>query len=376
MSSSTELVKSILNEWKNLKLGGSNDNILDLGLNNSSNLCNGESSAVLGKQLSTNNNTNSIWGKTSVWGSPQSPSPSSIGTQYFSSSSHSNSKESLWASTHSSPTTNNNNNNNANSNVNKVTNLWDNPFSKLSQQALMQTKEANASIWSIPRNMLNNNISCSNSGNVGSSSGYETLLNSSKTIITTDPSFRLLRPHDIISYDSWNQTNNNNNNTSSSSLASSHNNTTQNNNNNNNNNSYIPGGSLSTLNSSFNNISNLSTLSKIKEQPVGSLWASPNSTNNLLMNSSNTNNSNNNNNNNNNNSISNQIPMKLNSVKSLRFGSPPPPSIGQHTTQSLTSSLLTSHLLNSGVNINNNTAASSCLQLFSDEFLNYLNMIN
>lgn len=335
------MMKNLLSDWKGLKING-DQNDFDLGVFNL-----GESSAALCKQQQQ-----SVWGQqkstspaSSVWGSPQSPS-SSTGTQYFSSSSHSNSKESLWVSTQSSPTsysnaTNNLSNanlkdlanlNNLLKNNNNVINLWENPISKLSQSSLMQCKEPLGAIWNPTLHNKSDQVQ-------------------TKTIITTDPSFRLLRPHDIVS-DTWNSSNNsttnNNNHTTPQPTLVKHNNT------------YAGVSALSTAGVGSCNLFNTKVLAK---EPVGSLWAKPTPP---PPQSSGT----------------NFLPTtKLTSMNSLLNAVPSQSSNMTQTPSGLSHMLLSSPLL---ANTSSNSfgppppqsAASSCLQLFSDEFLNYLNMIN
>lgn len=379
------MMKNLLSDWKGLKLSGvdtsCHNNDFDLGVFNLR-----ESSAALCRQQQTPANTSSsstasssVWGQkstspsSSVWGSPQSPS-SSIGTQYFSNSSHSNSKESLWASTQSSPTSysnannisslnntnnkelanlNNNTNANKNNNINigtflknnnNVINLWENPISKLSQASLMQCKEPLGSIWS-PQKSVDQNTT-------------------TKTIITTDPSFRLLRPHDIVS-DTWNSSNQNTSNsshhTSNNSVISHAVKHT---------NSYAAAANTLVTAGGSVNLFNTKILAK---EPVGSLWAKPTppppGTNYLSTN-----------------------PLKLNTMASLlnssvsssstvssnmSINNVSPSQVSQQHVPLNTS--VGSSLLNGSSQFGTTpsaAAASSCLQLFSDEFLNYLNMIN
>lgn len=388
--SSDAVVYSLIKELNKV---GNNLNNIEPGvvrLPSTTTMINGVSSAVTGKQqtqqnqhnqhqpqhhtitTSTPNNNSNIWGKNTVWGSPQSPSPSSIGTQYFTSSSHSNSKESLWASTQSSPTSNireqfifNSGHHQNNSASKPDLNLWDNPVSKIPQAQLMEsTSSTNSNIWQI------------HSPSINKHSLYESVPN----IINQQQ--HLLRPHEIGS-DLWNpnvqQTNSNN---------QIHN--------------PLPNHHHNNHNKNPHQTSNSNYMSKLLQQPppstlqlhqplmmkepVGSIWATPTS---------------NNNNNNCNNNKLNIIPT--NSVKSLRFSPPPPPIITtthQHLNQNqqpLLSQLsqppppiihqsLMSNSNNINTNNNNNaivnnstasTAAdSSCLQLLSDEFLYYLTMIN
>lgn len=141
-----------------------------------------------------NSNAKNMWGKSSVWGSPQSPSSSSIGTQYYSNISHSNSKESLWASTQSSPTTSQNNNREFLFNSTQMTGLWDNPISKMSQSLLMSNRESTGSVWTTPQSQspINNNMNKS----IFSDSG-------SPTIYNKMPEQKYLRPNDLANDNMW-----------------------------------------------------------------------------------------------------------------------------------------------------------------------------
>lgn len=223
---SDNVVNSLIKELKTITLS---NNLDSTGMSSyqQQNSIGGDSSNV------NNSNGKNMWGKSSVWGSPQSPSSSSIGTQYYSNISHSNSKESLWASTQSSPTTSQNNNREFLFNSSQMTGLWDNPISKMSQSVLMSNRESTGSVWTTPQSQspINNNMNKS----IFSDSG-------SPTIFNKMPEQKYLRPNDLANDNMW-----------SSSTASS--------------------------------------LIKPKE-PVGSLWAAPTNNSTNIMNSSYNNNNN------------------------------------------------------------------------------------
>lgn len=158
----------------------------------------------------------------SLWAcSPQSPSSSSsLLTQYHSASSHSNSKESLWGpSNQSSPTANNNlretfylantsSNNSISSQV--ASNLWESPVAKMSQAvAITDSREAIGSIWQSPipqaqSSPVSTSASiagqlCNNSATIGK---FGNLWASAKLVTKQPQQQDLIRSHDILS-DLW-----------------------------------------------------------------------------------------------------------------------------------------------------------------------------
>lgn len=376
---------------------------------------------------------------TNIWGcSPQSPpsSSSSIRTQYHSASSHSNSKESLWTSNQSSPNSNfrenfystkTSSNNSLSSQI--TPNLWENPVTKMSQASLMTNnnssntvnvirKDSIGSIWSAPPvqpvaqistsppstalqniasvanipsayNSNASNTKINNIWDINNQAGAKTndLVNGRNQLIQQ----QLIRPHDIFS-DLWNNSNNDNNI---------------------NNDSIVGGSGVQTQKS---------------KEPVSSLWTPiPQSTyngNNNINSNDNSISSNNNNNNNSNviNKIITSTPIKANNSSinptimgalqsshiasitstSSSLSSPLSTTSTTITTCSTTSSssLLSSSTTSADISLNTTTSSSSSMnddsnvflyrpennnqtspttsriQLFSDDFLNYLNMIN
>lgn len=276
------------------------------------------------------------WSKLPLWGDPQSPTPS-IKTQYHSASSHTNSKESLWHSTQSSP---NSNLREQSQSMNGQTCLWDSPITKITQSSLNYSKDSIGSIWTSPTtanfsqtNQSNNANKMSNiwetspvnvtlptygGSNTTSSTAttYNQSIKSNGNPVNVNNSHRLIRPQDI-SCDVWSNHN--------SALG----------------------------------------VNKAKE-PVGSLWANPtpNATGKCAGN------------------INNKTTKPI--VKCLNFGTSSTQAnlvtTSTTTISNSNASISINNNNNNNNNINNNqsqsTAASSCLQLFSDEFLNYLNMIN
>lgn len=282
---------------------------------------------------------NSAWTKSTMWDSAQSPT-TSVKTQYHSSSSHSNSKESLWHSTQSSPNSHLKEQLQTASSSSQ-TNLWENPISKMSQASLMHSKGSSGSIWSTPLTQspvskLSNiwDTACT----LSATSGYP----NQKPAELQHQSYgsaghRLIRPQDI-SNDVWS------NNTSAMGVP------------------------------------------KAKD-PVGALWANPTPS-----------------------SYSHKQTSHKNTMcKPSRYNSPPSTASVTNTAPSTDLTVQSmptntyNHIIQSNpnnptlhnTNNNNNqnihtpntanhlannypssSAASSCLQLFSDEFLNYLNMIN
>lgn len=272
---------------------------------------------------------NKQWSKLPLWGgSPQSPT-SSIKTQYHSASSHSNSKESLlWQSTQSSPnsnipreqlqqiTTTATTSSTSSIASSSNTSLWENPISKMSQATLMYDKDSSyGSIWTSSNDNNTSPISAT------SSVKFSNLWGDSSTV-----------PYN---------SNNNNTNNNSNIFGKQSIDTNQG----------IAGlrlirpqdisndvWSSSSTATSTTNVGVGVNNNKTKE-PVGSLWANPTPNYNKYAS-----------NNNNNNMVQQKIPpIKRNS--------------------SMTSSTIQQPSTTTN-------AASSCLQLFSDEFLNYLNMIN
>lgn len=260
----------------------------------------------------------STWSKLPLWGgSPQSPT-SSLKTQYHSASSHSNSKESLWHSTQSSP----NSNLREQMQTSNSTNLWESPSSKLSQASLMFNKsDSFNSVWTIPpaESPVNKLASLWDTPSTATSITSSYSLNNTKST----EGFRLIRPQDLCGTEIWSNTNTNNN----------------------------------------GNSMNLVT-TKTKE-PVGSLWASPTP---------------------NYNKINSVVGKSSFTMKPILARSSTPIGSSSITSTGTPATFATNSNYNnlasnggSGAAFTNNTggtAASSCLQLFSDEFLNYLNMIN
>lgn len=270
----------------------------------------------------TNNSSQSNgWSKLPLWGDPQSPTPS-IKTQYHSASSHTNSKESLWHSTQSSP---NSNLREQSQSLTSQTCLWENPINKQTQASVNYSKDSIGSIWTSPAtanftqtnqsgnsnkmsNIWESSATNSTMSYVNNNTNYNQSIKSDANQVNVNNSHRLIRPQDI-SCDVW----------------SNHN--------------------------------GAHGVNKAKE-PVGSLWANPTS-NSTSKNAGNKNTT---------------KPI----VKCLNFGAN---SNHSNLVTPSTTTVSNSNASNSIINNNNNnqsqsTAASSCLQLFSDEFLNYLNMIN
>ncbi|XP_037027836.1 putative uncharacterized protein DDB_G0277255 [Bradysia coprophila] len=322
VSSNDSFVSSLIEELKTINLGN-NVNSLDGVFS-----LLGDSS----KQSTNNSGQSNGWSKLPLWGDPQSPTPS-IKTQYHSASSHTNSKESLWHSTQSSP---NSNLREQSQSSTSQTCMWENPITnKITQPSLNYCKDPIGSIWTSPTaaNYTQTNQSTNNSnkmsniwetstpnstmssyGNGNAGTAFNQSIKSDGNQVNVNNSHRLVRPQDI-SCDVW----------------SNHN------------------GALG--------------VNKAKE-PVGSLWATP-TTNSIAGKGAG--------NMNNNKNTTKPI------VKCLNFGTS---SAHSNLVTSSTTTVSNSNATNSITNNNNqqqqpqSTAASSCLQLFSDEFLNYLNMIN
>lgn len=181
---SDNVVNSLINELKTFTLSNNLD---------STGMSSYQQQNSIGGDSSNVSNGKNMWGKSSVWGSPQSPSSSSVGTQYYSNISHSNSKESLWASTQSSPTTSQNNNREFVFNSSQMTGLWDNPISKMSQSVLMSNRESSGSVWTTPQSQSPiNNMNKS----IFSDSG-------SPTIYNKMPEQKYLRPNDLANDNMW-----------------------------------------------------------------------------------------------------------------------------------------------------------------------------
>lgn len=185
---SDNVVNSLINELKTFTLSNNLDSSGMSSYQQQNSIGGDSSNANL-----NNSNGKNMWGKSSVWGSPQSPSSSSIGTQYYSNISHSNSKESLWASTQSSPTTSQNTNREFVFNSSQMTGLWDNPISKMSQSVLMSNRESSGSVWTTPQSQSPiNNMNKS----IFSDSG-------SPTIYNKMPEQKYLRPNDLANDNMW-----------------------------------------------------------------------------------------------------------------------------------------------------------------------------
>lgn len=332
---SDAFVNSLIQELKTIKL------------NNNNNSSGGLISMAAGQNASITSNPppKSLWSKqSSLWGGQQqqqqppfplissnsssistvqSNSPtSSIKTQYHSVSSHNSaSKESLWQSTQSSPNSNNGNRNEHNlqtasssaSSISSNQSLWE---SGANQKATSHSSYG--SIWGVPSppplSPPSIGSKLSNLWEVDAVAP-PCKVNYAKQSTTTIP----------LDY----------NGTSSSAAARlirPH--------------DISMGGGGGGGNG---NVWSSSTLPKTKE-PVGSLWANPtppsSSTTNYVVSNKN----------------STAIKYKATNKRST----PPPPAPAQQQ----------SPLAQLNITSTTTSASSSCLQLFSDEFLNYLNMIN
>lgn len=233
-------------------------------------MLNGDSSSISKAQ----------WGKNSLWGiPPTSPcSATSVRTTYNPSSSHStSSKESLWASTQSSP------------NSHPLgTNLWESPVSKLSQATLMSSgssssKDSVSSIWFTPPQLHSPNMVTSTPTKVSDVWEAPTGLLRTPTVQKNGDSSipRLVRPQEISGSNGW-----------------------------------------------------ISDLSKSSKDSVSSLWATP------------------------------TTPPANTAYPGATYSNSAGKAALTYTSKRFPQA-------NDSQN-----AANSCLQLFSDEFLNYLNMIN
>lgn len=339
-SSSTNdtFVSSLIHELKTIKLS---NNHTTTNLNNSNLINNGtdgvmpmlgESSITINKQNNSNWTTTK---STSLWdAAPQSPTYS-MNTHYHSSSSHSNSKESLWASTQSSPNSAHReqlqHQHSSSSTSSTPSSLWENPSSKLSQASLMSKNDSLGSIWQTPPQTqspdnIGNKISnlWDNQNSFGSTNGYGgggVMIGSGTNLFTNSNSYQnvqnsghsLIRPQDLSSADIWG-----NNNTGMA--------------------------------------------QKPTKEPVGSLWAQPTlapipSSAVSTFNKNHT--------------MITSTPIKsqqqMNPIKQDQrnaFNNLP------HVNANAKNNL------SPGIPNTSAPASSSCLQLFSDEFINYLNMIN
>lgn len=277
-----------------------------------------------------NNNSNSAqctYAKptTSLWdAAPHSPTYST-NTQYHSTSSHSNSKESLWASTLSSPNSAHReqlqhpkhsslSSASSTTSSSSPSSLWENPSSKMSQASLMSKNDSLSSIWQTPPQtqspVNNNNKIISNIWDSPTAMATSPMSNNSAGSIGST-GLNMVRSQDFVTSDIWgtNVTNNTN-----------------------------------------------ALVVKAKD-PVGSLWAHPtppvsantfNKMNSMITSTP---------------SRSQSINHPIKSERNLNNNLPQINSTVKQATQMPT-------------NQSAALASSSCMQLFSDEFINYLNMIN
>lgn len=246
-----------------------------------------------GNKQSNFNYTKSL----SLWDSPQSPA-ASIKTLYHSSSSHSNSKESLWASAQSSP------NSVQREQIKQQlfspsASLWENPTSKLSQASLMSKNDSTNSIWSTPPRMQ--------SPPAANQNGWD---NSVSLLNQKTDGLTLIRPQDLSPSDHWHSSNAT---TQSNAITTKF--------------DAIESKWANTMPTTFNRVNpNLFTSTPIKP-----------ATNNL---------------------VHERKSNGFNCNENIDYYQPMPTSTAASASATMT------------------PASSSCLQLFSDEFINYLNMIN
>lgn len=317
-SSSTtneSFVNSLINELKTIKLSNNHTNI------NNNHLINSSVDGImpmLGESSINNKQNNSTWTKTaSLWDSPQSPNYST-NIQYHSASSHSNSKESLWASNQSSPNSAHREQllrqHSSSSSMSSPSSLWENPSSKLSQASLMSKNDSLSSIWQTPpmtQSPVNKISNLWDSPTSFSSTVGNGLFGNSNSSNCSNNSFlnlgnagqSLLRPQDLSPTDIW----------------------------------------------SNNSTSNMP--SKIKD-PVGALWANPTPAPSYTKP----------------NSMITSTPIKsqttVSPIKPERSPFNNLPQANSANKNGIPSAITSA------------PASSSCMQLFSDEFINYLNMIN
>lgn len=337
-STNDSFVSSLIQELKTIKLS---NNHITTNINNSNQINSsidgvmpmlGESSITINKQNNSNWTTTKT---TSLWdAAPHSPTYS-MNTHYHSSSSHSNSKESLWASTQSSPNSAHReqlqHQHSSSSTSSTPSSLWENPSSKLSQASLMSKNDSLSSIWQTPPqtqspdNIGNkisnlwdspNSFGSANGGGGGggmmTGSGGSLFGNSNSYQNLHNSGHSLIRPQDLSSADIWG-----------------------------------------------NNNSGMAL--KPNKDPVGSLWAQPTpaTTQSAIVPTFNKNHT-----------MITSTPMKSHQMHPIKpdqrnaFNNLP------HVTANAKNNL------SPAITNTSAPASSSCLQLFSDEFINYLNMIN
>lgn len=154
-----------------------------------------------GKHSSAATNMSSM----NQWTSPQSPN-SSIKSLYHKSDSYSTSKESLWASTQSSPNSAQREQlkNQFKKSASTPANLWESPNSKMSQATLMIKNDSNSSVWCTPPQIQSPAVS--NGQNYWDCSSTSSILNRSADSFSSDSGISLLRPQDLSPNDIWSNT--------------------------------------------------------------------------------------------------------------------------------------------------------------------------
>lgn len=363
-SANDSFVNTLIQELKTIKLSNTNSllngsNLVDglgaiqlLGDSNSNSSCNSsianQNCGISYKQTQNLMKSSQSANSSQLWSSPQSPT-SSIQTQYHSASSHTNSKESLWASTQCSPNGNQPRDQLLRS-PQQYINLWENPVSKISQANLMASKEPIDSLWLAPA-MQSSPIN-----------KITTLWDAPATFNSSPAPFNNVAPAATLGMNKM-----------SSDFQQA-----------------AVGGQrlanrqhsndLTSIKDIWTTPLNNSDASKTVA-PVSSLWAQPTPPKSQIVQSSFLNN----------NKMHNKSP---NPIKQSQLLSPVSTFNGNgysNGTAALSNGTVSrSSTVSSNINSpaavgsgnplsnnnNNSSAASSCMQLFSDEFLNYLNMIN
>lgn len=323
-STNDTMVNSLMHDLHTFKLSGCRSNSGDSGfLSSGDSSVNGD--ACPGK-LTTSNNTSSTWGNKTIWGAPLSPVSNCTSNSCNNSSI--NNKDSIWSSTctqgiQSPPLSGN-------------TSLWEN---KLNNTTNTNNTNANqewlGSIWMIPQTPQINNLSTNNNNNNKLSSyssklnaiwdtpdSYQTFKNELVSNNTAD--FQLLRPHDI-GRNMWN-------------------------------------------NSTAAAIMNTTTTNK---EPVSSIWATPtynsNVTNQKPISNATSNNS----------AIPQNVQKALR-INALAYGAsgysnPIADPIAAPMTPGIPSTPIPAPIVNNCEQLNT-IEQNTCLQLLSDDFLNYLNL--
>lgn len=161
------------------------------------------------------NNTN-LSGKSTLnqW-MPPHHIDTSLKSNYHRSDGYSTSKESVWASTQSSPnsTQREQSKNQFKKSTSTPANLWETPNSKLSQATLMMKNDSSSTVWFTPPQMqspamANGQSFWDNAGGMGSASNTTATTSSilNRSAESFSPDVSLLRPQDLSPMDIWSST--------------------------------------------------------------------------------------------------------------------------------------------------------------------------